>query len=126
MNRSWCWNPGPFTPSLCNFIKPYCHLLRAFDENRMSAAPAIHKILNNHNSFQWMLTCINSSYYHAVIEPLYHNIKCCLKNNGKLTFFSSSPYSINIILLRHFKFHSQYVWQIICIFYSISSKIFPI
>lgn len=40
------------TPSPFHFIKQYCHMPRVFDENRMSAAAAVHKIWNNHIAFQ--------------------------------------------------------------------------
>ena len=56
------------TPGPLYFIKQYSQLLRVFDEERMSDVEAKHKLWNNTNAIQWLLTCVNSTQWLCIIK----------------------------------------------------------
>ena len=55
--------PGQFY-----FIKQYSHVLRVFDEMRMSDAEAMHKLWNNPNAIQWLMTCVSPTQWPCAIK----------------------------------------------------------
>ena len=56
------------TPGPLYFIKWYSHLLRVFEEKRMPDVKAMHKLWNNPNAIQWLLTCVNSTQWSCAIK----------------------------------------------------------